>query len=261
MFNNAFDTLNVRSQFAKRTIYKVPVTDENYDELKAHADNIIQYISDLKTVQNLPILKSNRKVGFLGFIICLKNIFELWDVLKQLKLNYLLTFKLNQDHLETYFSAIRSRGGFNDNPNAQQFEAAYKRLMIRHEISASEKSNCLINDIHILHVSSTKNTVIQCGKLTISSEDVVKVTSACEKIIRQNNHLIFVKKDIKDFLALKIVNTVIDYAFTHDAMLEHIKNKKIFDNHRIQLIKCVIEVYVKIRLYREAKLSNDTEKK
>jgi len=45
-------------------------------------------------------------------------------------LNYLLTFKLNQDHLEIFFSALRSRGGFNNNPNAQQFKAAYKRLMV-----------------------------------------------------------------------------------------------------------------------------------
>ncbi|KYN05832.1 THAP domain-containing protein 9 [Cyphomyrmex costatus] len=72
MFNNAFDILNVRSQFANRSNYKVPLTDENYNELKAQADKIIQYITDLQTVQHqLPILKSGRKVGFLGLIICL----------------------------------------------------------------------------------------------------------------------------------------------------------------------------------------------
>jgi len=52
MFNNAFDILNVRSQFSKRTSCKVPLTDENYDELKAHADIIITYINGLKNVQN-----------------------------------------------------------------------------------------------------------------------------------------------------------------------------------------------------------------
>jgi len=155
VFNNAFNILNVRSQFSKRSYCKVALRDESYDSLKSHADKIIEYISNLKTVKNQSILESNRKTGFLGFVICLQNMFELWNVLKQLKLNYLLTFKLNQDHLETFFSALRSRGGFNNNPNAQQFEAAYKRLMIRHEIYASERGNCLINDIHILHVPST----------------------------------------------------------------------------------------------------------
>lgn len=71
MFNNAFDVLNVHSQFVNRSNYKVPLTDENYDELKAQADKIIQYITDLQTVRNqLPILKSDRKVDFLGLIIC-----------------------------------------------------------------------------------------------------------------------------------------------------------------------------------------------
>ena len=41
-------------------------------------------------------------------------------------------------------------------------------------------------------------------KLTSSLKDVVKVTSASDKIIKQKNHLIFVKKNIKDFLALKM---------------------------------------------------------
>ena len=38
MFNNAFDILNMRNQFAKRAIYKISLMDENCNELKAHAD-------------------------------------------------------------------------------------------------------------------------------------------------------------------------------------------------------------------------------
>jgi len=95
--------------------------------------------------------------------------FELWNVLKQFKLNYLLTFKFNQDHLETFFSALRSREGFNNNPNAQQFETVYKSLMVRHEISASEKGNCLINDIPILYVPSITKTY--CNSIYSDSHD------------------------------------------------------------------------------------------
>jgi len=79
----------------------------------------------------------------------------------------------------------------------------------------------------------------------IPSKDVIKVTSACEKIIRQNNHLIFVKKNINNFLALKVFN-VIHNVFMHDAMFEHIKNQDIFDNHKIQFIKHIIQTYIKI---------------
>lgn len=41
-------------------------------------------------------------------------------------MSYLLSYKLSQDHLEIFFSAMRSRGDFNNNPNAVQFRAAYK---------------------------------------------------------------------------------------------------------------------------------------
>lgn len=115
----------------------------------------------------------------------------------------------------------------------------------------------LISTNNTSHLITLKNR----GKLTIPSEDVIKVTNECEKIIRQNNHLIFVKKNIKDFLALKVFNAVINYSFTHDAMFEHIRNQDIFDNHKIQLVKYIIEIYVKIRLYHEAKFSGEVEKK
>lgn len=53
--------------------------------------------------------------------------FPLYDKLKTLRMKYLLTYKLSQDYLETFFSAI-SRGGFNNNPNVFQLKSAYKRL-------------------------------------------------------------------------------------------------------------------------------------
>ena len=48
-----------------------------------------------------------------------------------------LTYKLSQDHLELFFSAVRAAGGFN-NPTAQQFMAAYKRLLLRSTIKGGQ---------------------------------------------------------------------------------------------------------------------------
>jgi len=48
--------------------------------------------------------------------------------------NFILTYKISQDHLEMFFSAIRAKGGFNNNPTTMQFEAAYKRLLIHTEL-------------------------------------------------------------------------------------------------------------------------------
>ncbi|KAF0759377.1 THAP-type domain-containing protein [Aphis craccivora] len=51
-------------------------------------------------------------------------------------------YKLSQDHLEVFFSAMRSRGGYNNNSNAIQFRTAYIRLLVRHEIKESEFGSC-----------------------------------------------------------------------------------------------------------------------
>lgn len=150
--------LNVRSKFSKLKECSVAHTENNFNKLKDYADTLENYILQLKDYNKKSILLGNRKIGFLGFIVCLKNMFNLFKDLKIVGLQYLLAYKLNQDHLKTFFSALRSRGGFNDNPSAMQFEASYKRL-VRHEISASEKGNCLINDIQILYVTSTKSVI------------------------------------------------------------------------------------------------------
>jgi hypothetical protein len=59
-----------------------------------------------------------------------------------------------------YFCAVRARGGFNNNPNVLQFQSAYKRLLIRHEIRELENGNTLFDGIDILHISSKKQHFI-----------------------------------------------------------------------------------------------------
>ncbi|KAE9523345.1 hypothetical protein AGLY_016293 [Aphis glycines] len=64
---------------------------------------------------------------------------------------------ITYDHLEMFFSAIRAKGGFNNNPTASQFEAAYKRLIIHNEIKLSSFANCEPQDLtSILFVTSSK---------------------------------------------------------------------------------------------------------
>ncbi|KAJ4936678.1 hypothetical protein JOQ06_001265, partial [Pogonophryne albipinna] len=58
---------------------------------------------------------------------------------------YLLTYKLSQDHLVLFFSAVRARGGFGNNPTARQFTAAYKRLLVNLQVR-SGTGNCILRD-------------------------------------------------------------------------------------------------------------------
>ncbi|KOC62252.1 hypothetical protein WH47_04010 [Habropoda laboriosa] len=59
------------------------------------------------------------------------------------KLQYLLAYKLLQDHLEVFFSAIRSMGRHNNNPTVKLFYAAYKKLLIHTGVISSLQANCI----------------------------------------------------------------------------------------------------------------------
>jgi len=54
-----------------------------------------------------------------------------------------------------FFSAIRAREGFNNNPTALQFECAYKCLLVHTEIMTSSGVNCIATYLtKILSVTS-----------------------------------------------------------------------------------------------------------
>lgn len=59
------------------------------------------------------------------------------------EVKYMLAYKLGQDHLEMLFSKIRSKGGFNNNPDVNQFVSALKALLVKTEITPSVNANCL----------------------------------------------------------------------------------------------------------------------
>jgi len=63
-------------------------------------------------------------------------------VIQQCLLNYVLTYKMSQDHLELFFSAVRSRGGWNNNPSVVQFKAAWKRLLSHQQLKDVSSGNC-----------------------------------------------------------------------------------------------------------------------
>ena len=91
---------------------------------------------------------SRRKTGFIGFLVGIRSTQGLFECLveqQQAPLKYLLLYKFSQDHLELFFGAVRSAGGFNNNPTTQQFTAAYKRLLLRSSIEGG-KGNCTKQD-------------------------------------------------------------------------------------------------------------------
>lgn len=81
IMNNAFDLLNVKSKFCK-SLSRTSLNSETYDNLFEESKKIIKYILSLKDLQDLPITTGPRKIGFIGIIINLTNLFELFLTVK-----------------------------------------------------------------------------------------------------------------------------------------------------------------------------------
>lgn len=143
LINNAFDILNCRSMFSKNP-YNLALNTETIDKYKIFISYFERYIFNLKFDCGQLVIESGRKTGFIGLVQCLKNLLKLYSYLStNYALKYLLSFKLSQDHIETFFSSIRMRGGYNNNPSAKQFCSAYKKLLIHNQVSGSQYGNCI----------------------------------------------------------------------------------------------------------------------
>lgn len=100
------------------------------------------------------------KRGFTGLLAGMQSIKTIYNThVSSGLLTYLLGYKFSQDHLETMFGVIRSKGGFNNNPNCAQFKAAFKRLLMRNQLTSSLNANCLNSHESFLHFSSLTKSI------------------------------------------------------------------------------------------------------
>ena len=144
-FIRTFDILNSWNPCAK--CFKAALRKSNKSSWKSFLDKAREYIIGLENTLCKPMYKSHRKTGFIGFLVAIDSIQSIFSDLveKEAPMNYILTYKFSQDHLEFFFGAIRSSGGFNNNPTARQFTAAYKRLLLRSSVEG-RNGNCTKQD-------------------------------------------------------------------------------------------------------------------
>ena len=148
-----FDVLNSKNPFAKGL--KAPLSLSNKHIWEPFIDEAAKYIRSLTVENGKSILKTQRKTGFIGFLLgieSIKGIFHEYVSSPGAPLSYFPTYKASQDHLELFFAATRAGGGFNNNPTARVFIAIYKRLLLRSSIGGG-KGNCIPQDnTTLLHV-------------------------------------------------------------------------------------------------------------
>ena len=97
----------------------------------------------------IKLVKGPRKTFIVGFALSSNSILSLAKCLLQREYNtfeYLLTYRFSQDQLEMFFCKIRSRLGWNNNPNALQFKWALRALLQKNEVTSSKTANAVVDE-------------------------------------------------------------------------------------------------------------------
>ncbi|KAE8748562.1 hypothetical protein FOCC_FOCC004738 [Frankliniella occidentalis] len=165
IFNNLFDVFNSCTLAQKFGLIK-PMSLGNEAIWNAALEEGKNYILGLiikekgQTVFN-SVFEDDRKVGFQGFLIAIESIRGLFnDLVRNGPMTFLLTNKLSQDHLESFFGKTRQMRGPDNNPSAKHFKDSYRRLLLGAEISVSKSANCMpLEYIPILNANKVNRSL------------------------------------------------------------------------------------------------------
>lgn len=146
VIDRLFDLLNSRSPFGKG--FKKPITPCCILHLRNMVEEYTEYLFSLRNVEGKSLCCTSRKTFIYGLILAAKSVFDVAEDLfaENNSYKYILTYKFSQDHIEILFSKIRSRHGYNNNPNALQFQSAMRQLLLRNDIKHSTNANCIALD-------------------------------------------------------------------------------------------------------------------
>jgi hypothetical protein len=139
LVNNWFDLMNSRQPGAsiKQPYRNLASQNEVLDKMYT----TIEKMRCIGDYQNKDMILPFQN-GILRSINSLKNLFN--DLQEEFQIQYLLTYKLNQDALESFFSQIRGLGNTYDHPSPMS--ALYRvRLIILGKVPIQPKTNTNIN--------------------------------------------------------------------------------------------------------------------
>lgn len=154
IFDQLFNVFNSKNQFGKSSKAAMNATTEDlWRTLFAKSRN---YIASLKTSDGKNVTSAKCKTGFIGFLMAISSFEELYKKFVETdRLQYFLTFKWSQDHLETFFATVQASLRCNNNPTVRQFQRIMKKLLIHNEICGGRGQNCDDSDVpSVLTVSS-----------------------------------------------------------------------------------------------------------
>jgi len=104
---------------------------------------------------------------------------------------YILTYRFSQDQIEMFFSKIRSRFGWNNNPTVLQFKYALRQLLLKNKFDSPSTANCV-------DIANTNN----------SSEEYKVDSRISEMLLSKNVWRSGVLHYISDYIFKKMLESV-----------------------------------------------------
>ena len=123
-----------------------PVKNENIADIEVYIQEIETYLVQLKDQDDNLLFRGRRKTFIVGFITSAKSVLAISKHLLYRENNpfqYVLTYRFSQDSLEMFFSKIRGRFGWKNNPNVLEFKYAIRALLLKNNIDAPGTVNCI----------------------------------------------------------------------------------------------------------------------
>ena len=154
-----------------------------FREKKAVILEICNYLLSLRDRDMNPLSQHRRKTFIIGFAGLAKSILSIAEELLFCSDNpykYFLTYKLSQDHLEMFFSCVRARGGFNNNPNALKLKYAFRKNLLHNAVTSSDKANVMMFEQNLSGSLFSLNTNRRRSRLSemANIETLNRVTDA-----------------------------------------------------------------------------------
>lgn len=86
----------------------------------------------MNEIMSIPIIPGKRSIEQFqkGILISNKSLDMLHEYVKKYDMSYILTSRLNQDILENFFGAIRSKGGLNDHPTPKDVKYRLRKYIL-----------------------------------------------------------------------------------------------------------------------------------
>ncbi|KAG0426164.1 hypothetical protein HPB47_026710 [Ixodes persulcatus] len=122
--------------------WKIPASlcKDTFGEQRQKMLSLSSRLMSLRLPAGRLVAQDGRRMSIISLAFTLKSVADLAKRLFEGD-KYIGTYRLSQDHLELFFSCVRQRGGWNNNPSAAQFRYAYRSLLVNADVQAPATAN------------------------------------------------------------------------------------------------------------------------